>query len=47
MCPDCLSLYQLVGELDITGGDPQKIGYYAGMLVLFFFVVVVVPVVCD
>lgn len=24
---------QLVGELDITGGDKRKVGYYAGLLV--------------
>lgn len=22
--------FQLIGELDITGGDEKKIGYYAG-----------------
>ena len=26
---------QLVGNLDITGGDEQKIGYYAGFIVEF------------
>lgn len=24
---------QLVGELDITGGDKRKVGYYAGLIV--------------
>lgn len=24
---------QLIGELDITGGDKRKIGYYAGLIV--------------
>lgn len=24
---------QLVSELDITGGDEKKVGYYAGMIV--------------
>lgn len=24
---------QLVGELDITGGDMRKVGYYAGLIV--------------
>lgn len=30
-------LNQLVGELPITGGDPRKIGYYAGMIQSCFF----------
>ncbi|KAK7691033.1 hypothetical protein QCA50_006136 [Cerrena zonata] len=30
-------LNQLVGELPITGGDPAKIGYYAGMISSCFF----------
>ncbi|TFK62044.1 MFS general substrate transporter [Pluteus cervinus] len=28
---------QLVGSLDITGGDPKKIGYYAGLIESLFF----------
>ena len=24
---------QLISELDITGGDERKVGYYAGMIV--------------
>lgn len=27
---DC---YQLISELDITGGDERKVGYYAGLIV--------------
>ncbi|KAJ7888173.1 major facilitator superfamily domain-containing protein [Mycena olivaceomarginata] len=27
---------QLVRELDITGGDPRKVGYYAGLETLFY-----------
>ncbi|KAG6807357.1 hypothetical protein H0H92_007876 [Tricholoma furcatifolium] len=37
-----LSIYpyitQLVSELDITGGDHRKVGYYAGMIESLFFV---------
>jgi len=29
---------QLVSELDITGGDKRKVGYYAGLLFSLFFV---------
>ncbi|KAG8221011.1 major facilitator superfamily domain-containing protein [Butyriboletus roseoflavus] len=29
---------QLVGELDITGGDKRKVGYYAGLIESLFFV---------
>ncbi|CAK5278600.1 unnamed protein product [Mycena citricolor] len=29
---------KLVGELPITGGDPEKIGYYAGLIESLFFV---------
>ncbi|TBU50435.1 MFS general substrate transporter [Dichomitus squalens] len=29
---------QLVSELDITGGDEKKVGYYAGMIESLFFV---------
>ena len=25
--------YQLISELDITGGDEKKVGYYAGLIV--------------
>ncbi|KAF8220943.1 MFS general substrate transporter [Tricholoma matsutake] len=36
-----LSIYpfinQLVGELDITGGDKRKVGYYAGLIESLFF----------
>ncbi|KAI0784497.1 major facilitator superfamily domain-containing protein [Abortiporus biennis] len=28
---------QLVGELDITGGDERKVGYYAGLIQSLFF----------
>ncbi|KAF7327393.1 Major facilitator superfamily multidrug-resistance DHA1 sub-family [Mycena kentingensis (nom. inval.)] len=28
---------QLISELDITGGDEKKVGYYAGVEALFFF----------
>lgn len=28
---------QLVSELDITGGDPKKVGYYAGLIESLFF----------
>ncbi|KAI0828037.1 MFS general substrate transporter [Trametes gibbosa] len=28
---------QLVADLDITGGDPKKVGYYAGMIESTFF----------
>ncbi|KAF7773190.1 hypothetical protein Agabi119p4_5357 [Agaricus bisporus var. burnettii] len=28
---------QLVGELDITGGDERKVGYYAGLIESLFF----------
>ncbi|GJE96228.1 MFS general substrate transporter [Phanerochaete sordida] len=28
---------QLVSELDITGGDPKKVGYYAGLVESLFF----------
>ena len=33
---DCLWIFdafQLIRELDITGGDDRKIGYYAGLVV--------------
>ncbi|PFH51069.1 hypothetical protein AMATHDRAFT_143443 [Amanita thiersii Skay4041] len=37
-----LSIYpyinQLIGELDITGGDKRKVGYYAGLIESLFFV---------
>ncbi|TFY69228.1 hypothetical protein EVG20_g3234 [Dentipellis fragilis] len=29
---------QLIGELDITGGDETKVGYYAGLIESLFFV---------
>ncbi|KAF8639419.1 hypothetical protein AX17_001509 [Amanita inopinata Kibby_2008] len=36
-----LSIYpyinQLIGELDITGGDKRKVGYYAGIIESLFF----------
>lgn len=35
---------QLVGELDITGGDKRKIGYYAGLIEGLFFAVQAVTV---
>ena len=25
--------HQLISELDITGGDEKKVGYYAGLIV--------------
>lgn len=28
---------QLIAELDITGGDPRKVGYYAGLIESLFF----------
>ncbi|KIJ62919.1 hypothetical protein HYDPIDRAFT_93484 [Hydnomerulius pinastri MD-312] len=30
-------LWQLVAELDITGGDKRKVGYYAGLIESLFF----------
>ncbi|KAI0669571.1 MFS general substrate transporter [Trametes maxima] len=35
----CISpfLNQLISELDITGGDEKKVGYYAGMMQSIFF----------
>ena len=29
---------QLVSELDITGGDERKVGYYAGLIESLFFI---------
>ncbi|PFH48539.1 hypothetical protein AMATHDRAFT_49462 [Amanita thiersii Skay4041] len=28
---------QLIGELDITGGDPRKVGYYAGLVESLYY----------
>ncbi|KAF8644746.1 hypothetical protein AX16_008301 [Volvariella volvacea WC 439] len=29
---------QLIGELDVTGGDERKVGYYAGLIESLFFI---------